>query len=776
MRRLLLLLSFLFISPISLYSQSIGGWEAYTSFRTVVDGVTVKNGDLWVLTTGGIVVFREDQLLETITTISGLSRLDGLAMAYDSINDRVFVGYVNGLIDVVEVSSKSIHTLTDIERNVSFTAKSINDIVAYGNSIIVGTGFGIVQYDMTNLFVTDTFIKLGDLKRGIGVNDLFLTNDSLFVATDEGIAVTTLSASLHQDNWVSYNQVNGFINRSFKAIGSWHGKLFVSSDDENYLFDDGSNWNTTSLFGSNIIVDYMSHDDGKLLALASTNIYFGTENFNFQTLHLGDNTGTALLNSSTAESVILGTQNTGVGIINSDKTSVTFLETEGPFSNSFQGMTIENGVLISGSTRVSSRNTHIDRSRGYYIYSDNKWENYNYFLTDVLKSTDMRQVFSSTITDEYYYFGSWGRGVVRHKKEDGEIFIFDENNSTLRGWASDDPNYPVITGLATDSNDDVWLISRFGSTPLYMQTPGEDDWKQFGPNNVVSSSDNYENLFIDSNDQKWIPLQSTSTGGTGLLVLDTGTKETSTDDKGIKLTSGLDSGNLPDNKVKAIVEDKNGEVWVGTERGIARFLFPDLMIAGGANERKAQWLINEDTSAVSRYLLRDVNVTAMAVNAANEKWIGSEGQGLWLLNSEGSEIVKRFTSANSPLFSDNIISIAINDKNGEVFISTDVGLVSYLDAPKEPVLEMKNLKVYPNPFSYSKHSSIKIDGLEENTIINVIGVDGTVVNTLEAQGGRILWTGFDYNGSRLGTGVYYVVALGDKNSTGKGIGKIIIVN
>ncbi len=775
MRRLLLLLTFLFISPAILYSQSIGGWKAYTSFRTVIDGVTVSNNELWVLTSGGIIIYQDEQQVGTITTINGLSRLDGTSMAYDAINDRVFIGYLNGLIDVVEVSSKNIQTLSDIQRNASYTSKNINDIVIIDNTILVGTGFGIVEYDGTTLFVTDSYIKLGSLKVGVGVNDIFVANDSLFAASDEGIAVTSLLTNYNQENWASFNESNGFINSSIKAIGYWNGQIFASSEDKNFLFD-GSNWNTTSLFYSNIIVEYMTSQDGNLVALASSSIYFSAQNNNFQLLSLGDKTGTALLNGSTAQSLILGTQNTGVGIINSTKTSVKYLETEGPFLNSFQGMTIKDGILISGSTRVSSRNTLIDRARGYYIFSENKWENYNYYLTDILKNTDMRQVFSSTITDEYYYFGSWGRGVVRHKKEDGEIFIFDENNSTLRGWASDDANYPVITGLATDSNDDVWLISRFGSTPLYMQSPGDDDWKQFVPNNVVSSSDNYENLFIDSNNQKWIPLQNTSTVGTGLLILDTGNKENSADDKGIKLTNGLTSGNLPDNKVKAIIEDKNGEVWIGTERGIARFLFPDLMIEGGVNERKAQWLINEDTSAVSRYLLRDVNVTTMAVNAANEKWIGSEGQGVWVVNSEGSRIIKRFTVDNSPLFSNSIISIAINDETGEVFIATDVGLVSYLDAPKKSVLEMKDLKVYPNPFSYSKHSSIKIDGLAESTRVNIIAVDGTVVNTLETKGGRVIWDGFDYYGIRLGTGVYYVVAIGDNTSTSKGIGKIIIVN
>lgn len=162
--------------------------------------------------------------------------------------------------------------------------------------------------------------------------------------------------------------------------------------------------------------------------------------------------------------------------------------------------------------------------------------------------------------------------------------------------------------------------------------------------------------------------------------------------------------------------------------------FSELIIEGGANERQAQWLINEDTTATSRFLLRDVNVSAMAVNAANEKWIGSVNQGIWVINEEGSRIIKRFTTDNSPLYSNNIRSIAINDETGEVFIATDLGLMSYFDIPKAPVDEMNTLKVFPNPFAYSKHNQIVIEGLSDDTQIKILGIDGSVVQELTASG------------------------------------------
>ena len=111
---------------------------------------------------------------------------------------------------------------------------------------------------------------------------------------------------------------------------------------------------------------------------------------------------------------------------------------------------------------------------------------------------------------------------------------------------------------------------------------------------------------------------------------------------------------------------------------------------------------------------------------------------------------------------------------GEVYIATDVGLISYQDVPKKAVSEMKDLKVFPNPFNYKKNEQIFIEGLSDESSIKILGVDGTVVNTFDTKGGRFSWDGHDTNGQELGSGVYFIVAV-DEEGSSKGVGKVIIV-
>lgn len=771
---------FLFILPLISFilpvnAQEFNDWETVTSVRKTNGGVQLPQGQFWVLTSGGIAVYDGKDLLKTMTTLDGLSRLDGTAIAHNPAANQVFISYIDGIIDAIDTESGAVRVLNDIERAASYNSKAIHDLYVTGDTLLVATDFGIVHYDTQNLYVRDTYSKLGGLPRGTPVFTLGLLENKLLAGTASGLAVAESADDLTENGWVIYDETNSSIKGPVTAAGAFDGVIYATSEDKNYLFN-GSTWVQNSDISDTPVLFYGLSQSGESFALMARDRIIVMDGAGVNSYSLDPYKADSFVKQAAYNTeIVFGAENEGIAKLNLNSASIETFPLNEPFRNNFEGISFDGEVMISGSSRQSVRNTTEDRAKGFYICEDGEWQNINYFTDAVMKSKDAMLVFSSLPTEDYYYFGSWGKGVIRYNKETKETQVFNHTNSTIRGWDIDSPTYPVITGLGEDSTGDVWIVSRFGPAPLYVQAPGEDDWRAFRPDAAISFGDYYENLFVDSNDQKWIPLQNSSAAGTGLLVLDTGETDNPDDDRGIKLTTNENAGNLPSNKVTAILEDRNNEIWIGTERGVARFLFPEYIIDGSASERRAQWLINEDTTAVSGFLLRDVNVSAMAVNAANEKWIGSKNQGVWLVNEEGTRILKRFTKDNSPLFSNNIISIAVNDIDGRVYIATESGMLAYKDVPRSPAVKMKNLKVYPNPFSYDKYEEIKIEGLAEETTINIFGADGTVVNTLTKKGGRISWDGRDFNGNRLGSGVYFVVAV-QAEGRQRGTGKVIIIN
>lgn len=766
MRRFLLFLFIITFCCKNGWSQELEGWEVYPSLSTIT-GIASGSDKIFAATLGG--VFRiENEVLRTITTMDGLYRSNPTSIIYDEQGDRIFAGYVDGTIDVINFDNENTLRLEDIKRVNRYSSKQINDLEIYEGSLYVATQFGIVIYNLQNLVVENSYSRIGGFDAGIEINQLVVVNDSLFVATDQGVGLANLTENLNEaNNWIVFNSNDGFDSDVITDIGYFIDLIYAVNEQTVFRLENG-NWEAVGLFPAGEIIKMNTNSTFDLIGAAtSSNVITLDQQQNTQTF-------TPELNSSITEfeilngELIIGTSNEGLLLINSENNESQKYLPSGPYLNFFNDLHIDEERLLSTSTSEFPSADVLNPVRGYYILSDGIWDNYNRNTVNELSTVET--VYTVGQNDSSYYFGSWGHGIIKHEKATNEITVYNSSNSNLSGIFAD-PNYVVISGVAGDSRNNVWAISYNSEDPLYVQLEGQEQWLPF---QNVSGSDNYYRLFIDSFDQKWISLITDNNAGLGLLIVDTGDPEDPNDDRYTKLTSSQNNGNLPDDKVKAFIQDKRSEVWIGTERGIGRFIFPELIIDGGVNERQSQWLINEDTTAASRFLLRDVNVSAMAVNDANQKWIGSENQGLWLLNEDGSRIEKRFTSENSSLISDNINSIDINRNTGEVFIATDLGLVSYQDIPQAPVSEMDKLKIFPNPFQYTKHEQVIIEGLSDATRIKILGVDGFVVNELRAQGGRISWDGYDYNGNQLGSGVYFVIAYEDSGRE-RGIGKVVII-
>jgi hypothetical protein len=198
--------------------------------------------------------------------------------------------------------------------------------------------------------------------------------------------------------------------------------------------------------------------------------------------------------------------------------------------------------------------------------------------------------------------------------------------------------------------------------------------------------------------------------------------------------------------VNALVQDKAGTIWVGTDNGVAVFYNSENVLAA-SNYAAVKPIVNR------RPLLESQVVRAIAVDGANRKWIGTDA-GLWLISEDGEALVTHFNTQNSPLPSDKILDIALINKTGEVFVLTHSGLATYRSTATETTVKPDCAVVYPNPVRPGYTGLVGISGLPNNAVVKITDIAGTLVYQAQATGGTLAWDLRAGNGKRVKAGVY----------------------
>jgi hypothetical protein len=183
----------------------------------------------------------------------------------------------------------------------------------------------------------------------------------------------------------------------------------------------------------------------------------------------------------------------------------------------------------------------------------------------------------------------------------------------------------------------------------------------------------------------------------------------------------------------------------------------------------------QENDTVVQYLLETQTVTAIAVDGANRKWLGTSGGGVFLVSDDGQQTIVSFNKENSPLISNNIKDIEINDNTGEVFFATDLGIVSYKGTATTGHADFFDVYVYPNPVMSNYTGEITITGLVSNVDVKITDVAGNLVYETRALGGQAQWNAMNFKGERVKTGVY-LVFNSNVDGTKTYVTKILVYN
>jgi ligand-binding sensor domain-containing protein len=733
-------LSVALILTITNYPQQQSNWQNYADMKSAKDIATTSTG-VWAASQGGAYFFNTtDSSFDTYSKSSGINGTELTAIGIDTF-DKVWFGSANGLIDVYDPQTNSFRAILDIF-NSDKTSKKINDITISGDTVYVATDFGISLINSNNYLFYDTYFKFGSFTSNIKVNNI-LFSEIIYAATESGVAIqkpeaTNLSAP---ESWNVYDQTSGLPTGGANVIVFYNNILIAGTNSGLYSFD-GNIWQQYSSLAGNKIIDL-------LVAGNSLNILTPTKVFTYDEVTLSE------IWTTDSQPVKLAYQD-GAGLIVATKLGIfinsNFVYPNGPAANQFPNMIVdkEDNLWSASGKDVSGV--------GLYKYDRTQWTTYNVAQYPDLYTNAFYSVFSSS--DNSIYAGSWGQGFVKIKND--VITRYHTGNTEMIGIQSD-LNFLVITGFAEDSKNNMWILNlnAADSKSLYMLTP-DSVWYSFrNPLEQHSSFSEVENLVIDQYGTKWYTMGNE--GSLGLFYFnEKGTYTDPSDDAYGYLNT---SKGLTSNAIYSLAIDRRGDLWVGTSLGVNIITNLNTVLSSA----------NPQLRITNSFSVRQQTVNALVVDPLNQKWLGTN-QGLFLLSTDGTQLLATLDTKNSPLLSDQIESLAIDENTGTVYVGSATGLTSFDTPSILPVESFNGLNIYPNPLVITDGSKIVIiDGLIRNTDIKIVSVSGKLVREFSSPGGRTaFWDGRDNDGNLVSSGVYIIIAF-DQEGNSVETGKIAVL-
>ena len=604
------------------------------------------------------------------------------------------------------------------------------------------------------------------------VQDICSTGDYLFVLASNGL----YQYNLNDQSITTYDRTNGLSDTHITHIG-WSQqakRLIAVYEDSNIDLVDakGNVTNISSLYSKSTTEDKTVTDvriDG-IYAWLITN--FAILKVNMQRGEIADtytpnhpDYPTSLPEKSTADyDKYISTVNT--------------LKPLGPDYNHFYEAKFLNGKLYTtGGFFISGIEDPVYPGI-IQVYDGNDWTTYE---ENISEKTGYRYIDINCLDvmpGNPQYVVAGGRSGM-YEFNDGKLVRYhNKDNSPLRGAYDRGKllgnEYVLISAMKFDNNGHLWVLNnQTEGVTLLEFDPIENKWTDH--HNPILTNDNgigkhtFRSMFIDSRGLLWFVNDSWVEPAVFCCNMN--------NDAIVKYDSFVNQDGTRYNIsfITCVCEDKEGNVWVGTDKG------PFMIQKNEVGESSVTFyqvkIPRNDGSNFADYLLYGVSISSIAIDGGNRKWFGSDNAGVFLISADNMEQLQNFTTSNSKLISDNIPYISIDPKSGEVFFLSDKGLCSYQSNATEPAETMDNdqVRAYPNPVTPDYTGLITISGLSYDADVKITSSNGALIAEGRSNGGMFTWDGNDKQGRRVASGIYMVITATSDGKKGT-VCKIAVIN
>jgi ligand-binding sensor domain-containing protein len=747
---------------------ALGEWRTHLTY---FDAQTLATSPekVYVASQNGLFFYdKEFSSLEVISRIDGLSDIGIAYLQYLPNIKQLLIAYTNGNIDFL--SDNEIKNFPVFFENTAILDKQIYHIYYLQNVVWISTNAGILEIDVEsvrNKRIRNSYQNLGVNGEIIKVFATTIQNNIIYAATEKGVRYISLNASVNKNDFRNWQTIPSTQNKIVESIGSTSSVVFFSIQNEGVFSYNGTTSNRITQIPNTTVYD-ISEDRTNLTSVflsSQAGIYQIEGSFsNFQINKIENDLIKAPRQAISENGTLwIADNRTGLVTNNTINNANNFVSLfpSGTYSQNTWGFIQAKDKLIAFSGGYTEPFRPLNRTTGFYVFEDGEWTNYNAENKDITSKPipNVRDLVGATYSEgeNRVYFASLQDGILVWNLADDTFSVLDSTNSPL-------PHNRVID-VKSDNLGILWIAlsgSSLREDAYFRKKPNDDSaasWKGFRFNQTRTTFP--LSLEIDENNNVWARLSRFVQGG--ILVFNE-------EGENKILIESVNAGNLASNNVTALKSDQNGVMWIGTPAEVSASMrtFSDIF-----GLFRSQDLNARDVFFESRQLLRDETITSISLDGGNRKWFGTTN-GAWLFAEDASKQFLHFTVENSPLFSNQILDIEVQDETGEVFFATPNGIISYRGTSTVAKADFSNVKIFPNPVRPEFNGVVAIEGLTQDANVKITDISGRLVYETNSFGGTATWNGTDYNNVKAKSGVYLVYVSKRDGSEGF-VGKIVFI-
>ncbi|WP_298340410.1 two-component regulator propeller domain-containing protein [uncultured Algibacter sp.] len=772
-----LIVTLFFLCSLTLFSQDFSQfWEGHFSYYNVKQVVKGNNKIYAAAENAIFTIDTQTNAIETITTIQGLSGETISTIFYSEIYELLVIGYENGLLEIVFDNDEDILTIVDIidKPTIQSSNKKINHIYPNENTIYLSTNFGISVFDLERLEFNDTYF-IGNGGTQIPVNQTTIFNGFIYAACFEGNGIR--KAEVNNPNLIDFNNWQPITLGDFIGIEANSNRLYATRT--NRVIYDVVNDALIPLFTYDNLPVEIKSVENNLVVTTSNDIFIYDESFNLSvqaTNSLDTQFNSAYID---AEAIYAGSRNFGV-LKSTINTPDMFEEIRpgGPLRNDLFSIEYFDNKLwgVSGGYNLFYNFIGGDRVRtGISRMIDNEWVNipYDSIAGQIENPFYLAHIAINPTNSDQVFVSSYFKGLIEFNNDE-IVNLFDEDNSTITPFAAD---LNLTATSIFDSDGTLWLMNGRVEKPLNKFQ--NESWTSFDLAQAINFPEElgYSNIVIDRN--------------SGVKFIGTYTKGIVGFDENngspVMKSIGTPEENMPTGFVTALALDNRNQLWIGTFRGL-RVLFNTSSFFSEDNVAVDEIIIEED--GIAKELLFEQYITDIEIDGSNNKWIGTSDSGLFYLSPNGQNTIFHFTKDNSPLPSNSITDVSLDNVNGVVYIGTSKGLLSFNSGGSSVLEDLSAAFAYPNPVRPGFNivdDKVKIKDISENVNIKITDIEGNLVAeaqsrinqryrgyNLEIDGGTAYWNGKNLANNVVSSGVYLVM-LSDLDTFETKVLKLMVV-